>query len=85
MEGFLLALVIGFIPAMIAKKKGRSFLGWYIYGVLLFIIALPHSLIMKSKYLCPYCKSNIDPEATVCPKCARDIIVNSNLEKEEKG
>lgn len=78
MEGLLLALVIGFIPAMIAKNKGRSFFGWYIYGVLLFIVALPHSLIMKSKYQCPFCKSNIDSEATVCPKCSREIVVSPN-------
>jgi len=74
LEAFLLALVIGVIPAMVAKNKGRSFFGWYIYGVLLFIVALPHSLIMKSKYQCPHCKSNIDPQATVCPKCSRDIV-----------
>lgn len=42
MEAILLALIIGVIPAMIAKKKGRSFIGWYIYGVLLFVVALPH-------------------------------------------
>jgi hypothetical protein len=73
MEGFVIAIFIGIIPAMIAKNKGKSFIGWYIYGVLLFIIALPHALLMKSAYQCPYCKSNIDPTATVCPKCARDI------------
>lgn len=73
MEGFFLALILGAIPAMIAKKKGRNAVGWYIYGVLLFIIALPHALIMKSKYQCPHCRSNVDPAATVCPKCARDM------------
>lgn len=73
MEAILMAFVIGIIPAMIAKKKGRSFLGWYIYGVLLFIIALPHSLIISSNYQCPHCRSNIDPAATVCAKCARNI------------
>lgn len=73
MEGFIIALFIGAIPAMIAKNKGKSFLAWYIYGVLLFIVALPHALIMKSNYQCPHCKSNIDPAATVCPKCSRDI------------
>ncbi len=77
MGGFILALFIGFIPAMIAKNKGKNFLAWYIYGVLLFIIALPHALIMKSNYQCPHCKSNIDPTATVCPKCARDIYAKN--------
>lgn len=40
---FLLAL----IPAFIASNKGRSFLLWYIYGVCLLIIAIPHSLIIS--------------------------------------
>ncbi|NLK00580.1 MAG: zinc ribbon domain-containing protein [Clostridia bacterium] len=79
MGALLYAMILGIIPGMIARKKGRSFLGWYIYGVLLFIIALPHSLIMKSRYQCPYCMSNIDPKAVVCPKCARDIGQEDNL------
>lgn len=73
MELFL-PLLIGFIPAYIASTKGKSFAVWYIYGVLLFIVALPHALLMKSAYLCPHCQSNVDPKATVCPHCARDII-----------
>ena len=40
---FLLAL----IPAFIAQRKGRSFIGWYVFGVLAFIIALPAALIVK--------------------------------------
>ena len=47
MEIFVIALVLGAIPAIIAKNKGRSFFGWYIYGVSLFLIALIHSLVMK--------------------------------------
>ena len=33
-------LFVGFIPAVIAKLKGRSFIGWYIYGVILSTIIL---------------------------------------------
>ena len=50
-EEFLFILVVAAllanIPARIAQKKGYSFLGWWIYGLLLFIIALPHSLSLK--------------------------------------
>ncbi len=49
MEVLILACVLGVIPAFIAKNKGRSFFAWWIYGALLFIVALPHSLIMKSE------------------------------------
>jgi hypothetical protein len=45
----LLSALLGLIPANIAKKKGRSFGLWWLYGFLLFIIALIHSLVMKDK------------------------------------
>ena len=48
MEILLIAVLIGLIPASIARNKGRSFGLWWLYGSLLFIIALPHALIMKS-------------------------------------
>ena len=39
---------LGLIPAFIARGKGKSFVAWWIYGALIFIVALPHSLIMKA-------------------------------------
>ena len=46
--GFLvLAALIGIIPANIAKKKGYSFVAWWMYGALIFIVALPHALCLK--------------------------------------
>jgi len=49
MELVVVLLVIAIIPAMIAASKGRNFLLWYIYGVALWIIALVHSVLLKSK------------------------------------
>ena len=43
---FLVA-VIGLLPALIASSKGRNFFLWWLYGALFFIIALPHSLLLK--------------------------------------
>ena len=48
MEILIIAVLIGLIPAAIAQSKGRSVLGFWIYGVLLFIVALPHALLMKA-------------------------------------
>src|ERR1039457_4859761 len=45
---FLLALLLGLIPAVIAQGKGRSFFLWWLYGAALFIVALPHSLLIKA-------------------------------------
>lgn len=45
----IIAVLIGLIPALIAQSKGRSFVLWWIYGAALFIVALPHSLLMSSE------------------------------------
>jgi hypothetical protein len=47
MEILIGAVLLGLIPAYLAKKKGRSFGLWWFYGALIFIIALPHALLME--------------------------------------
>lgn len=80
---FPLVLLLGLIPAAIAQGKGRSFMAWWIYGSLLFIIALPHALIMKRDEAaiarrdglrkCPHCAELIQLDAKVCKHCGRDV------------
>ena len=41
------AAVLAFIPAFIAKSKGRGFALWYLYGFLIWIVAFIHSLLLK--------------------------------------
>lgn len=71
------ALLLGLIPAVIAKRKGYTFLGWWLMGAMFFIIALPWAIIMgknPAKYRrCPSCQQWIDPKATACPHCGRDV------------
>lgn len=90
MELLLVAIVIGLIPALIAQSKGRSFFAWWVYGALLFIIALVHSIIIKKDpYFeektmlddgmkkCPFCAELIKSEAVKCKHCGSDLTSSS--------
>ncbi len=44
------ATLIGLLPAWIAHRKGRSFFAFWLFGTLIFIIALPFALLMKPNY-----------------------------------
>jgi len=78
--------IIGCIPAAIAKSKGRSFFTWWVYGALLFIVALIHSLVINKDIRaiedamqnegfvrCPYCAEMVKTEAVKCKHCGSDI------------
>jgi uncharacterized membrane protein len=45
----LAGILLGLIPAFIARKKGRSFAVFWIYSFFLPIVAIPHALIMKGR------------------------------------
>ena len=47
MELLIFGAIVGVIPALIARSKGRGFWGWWIYGSLLFIIAFVHVLLIS--------------------------------------
>jgi hypothetical protein len=92
MEVFMLPVLLGLIPAYIAKRKGRSFGLWWIYGAAILIIALPHSLLIKTDLAaiekrlsaegmkkCPYCGESIEQDSSICRFCGRSLDSPSTI------
>ncbi len=85
MEILIIAVIIGLLPAFIAKSKGGNFFLWWLYGAAIFIVALPHSLIMKSSrpeagpvmapasQLCRHCGKYYDGTPSFCPNCGKAL------------
>jgi hypothetical protein len=73
----LFGALLGLIPAAIASRKGHPFVLYWIFGALVFIVALPMALLVgpnkEARQQCPSCREWVDREATVCARCGRDI------------
>jgi hypothetical protein len=73
MEVLIIAACIGLIPAFIARKKGHNFIAWWIFGSIIFILALPISIFMKPK----------DNNCAIDQPAENKKIINTELLKHE--
>jgi Uncharacterised protein family UPF0547 len=82
MEIFFLAMLLGINVGMIARSKGYGFFPWWLYGSLLFIIAIVHVLLIKPNAghlerqaisaggkKCPMCAEIVKADAKICRFC----------------
>ena len=76
------AMLLGVIPGAIAQKKGESFFVWWLFGTLLFIVALPLVVLLDAKggrrnqgvKKCPYCGTAMNVKVMECPSCGRGQV-----------
>ncbi len=80
MELLVILPAIALIPAAIASSKGHNFLGWWLFGIMLFIIALPVAILVDpvQRGRCPACLASIDERAAVCRHCGHDLGTNAH-------
>src|SRR5712692_2828903 len=87
-----LAVVLGLMTALVARSKGRSPIGWWLYGTLTAPIGLFHAMLMApkrhspkkssasaGKRRCPHCGEAVKPDLDVCPECWRVLPVDEIL------
>jgi len=86
MELLIFWVVMAFVVALVAGAKGGSPAGWFIYGLVIWPVALIHALVMPhtaesersraaaaGRQPCPHCAEMILPEARVCPFCRLEV------------
>lgn len=72
-------VVLAAIPASIARSKGRRYGLWFVYGMLFWLIALIHSLLLpepaaSGNARCPFCGEPVSSGAPACPHCGRALV-----------
>lgn len=70
----ILVAVLALIPAVIARRKGRWFLGWWVIGFLALPIVFIAAIVVGPSRRCPFCREAIQAGATVCRHCRTSLV-----------
>jgi len=89
-----LLLILGLVPAGIAHSRGRSFVIWWLYGIVLPPFALVHALgiprvrtvrdrqlLAEGMKACPHCAELIRAGACLCRYCGRETATSVAAEQ----
>jgi len=76
----ILLIIAGIVGGIIAIRKGRSPILWFIlcalFPLLIIVIALLPPMVSKGYTKeCPYCVEIIKEDAIVCKHCGRELPV----------
>jgi len=92
-EGFGLLVVLlaplallALLPALIASARGREFIAWWLYAIVLFPLAFLHAICLtptrrsrdeaaarEGDERCPACREYVRASATLCRHCGSAI------------
>lgn len=72
------AFVLGIVTGVIGRRKGSSFLLWFLTGLLLPGIGLAAVLLFETRRTdprreCPNCHATLPITAQVCMRCGEDL------------
>jgi hypothetical protein len=69
---------LGIVTALLAAKKGRNAFGWWLFGTLFFLMALPMLLILEPTESgwtkkCAHCAQWVKKDASRCRYCGERL------------